>query len=235
MSNEIEMPEGYRAPLTAREEIVAWLLDYPSRDWDRRGGFGYEAQPYGRNGFNRGPWLFCFNVKLRARLDWSYAGLLRAAVSSGAVSAGEAEDKHWLEETERRFDETNTEELCDVGIEDSRRTFTGGRDGTPDDDGYAMLWDGTPVDTRFAFLGRSGGWLALTGFDGTVLSGDADKVLDVMSDTSLSNLYRFLVMLEHDLRGNAVDRWVQEAAAFHFFNNVCRDICRTEDLVGAGI
>ena len=235
MSTEIEMPEHYRAPLSARNEIVAWLLDYSCRDWDRRGGFGYEAQPYGRHGFQRGSWLFCFNVKLRTCLDWSYAGLLRVAVASGAVSAGEETDKHWREETEKRFNETSIEALSDVGIENSRQVFTGGTDGTPDDDGFSMLWDGTPVDARFAFLGRSGGWLVLTGFEGTVLAGDGQEVLADLSDVNLTKLYRFLVMLQHDLGGNAPDRRVQDAAAFHFFNNVCCDICRTEDLAGAGI
>jgi hypothetical protein len=232
-----EMPEYYRAPLVERDAIVAWLLDYPRRDWERRGGHGYEGPRHFDSavGFTRGPWLFCFNVKLSARMDWSYTALLRAAIDSEAVSAEEASDAHWLAETEKRHGETDTEHLCDVGIESARSSFVGRPHGQPDDDGYSMLWDGTPVDTRFAFMGRSGGWLVLTGFEGTVLAGDGDEVLAEMSDASLNKLYRFLVMLEHDLGGDAPSRWVQAAAASHFFNNVCHDICLTKDLVGAGI
>lgn len=227
------MPEYYRAPLVERAEIVSWLLDLQARDWDKRGGFGYEAGPY-QSGFTRGPWLFCFNVKLH-RLDFSHAGLLEVARKAGHISAELALDQHWLSETRKRHDETSTDSLWEIGVEDSRRSFTGRGNGIPDDDGYAMLWDGTSVDTRFAFLGRSGGWLVLTGFEGHTLAGSGEEVLEGMSDECLRRLYVFLVMLQHDLGGDAPDRCVQEAAAFHFFHNVCHDICRTEDLAGAGI
>jgi len=234
MSAQIEMPEYYRAPLTERDEITAWLLDYNARSWDRRGGFGYEAQPFSKAGFSRGPWLFCFNVKVRAHLDWSHAGLLTSAVQAGHLDRKTATDAHWLSETEQRLTDTSDDALWDAGIEDSRDVFCG-RDGKPDDDGYSMLWDGTHVDTRFAFLGRSGGWLALTGFEGHRLAGDAEEVLAEMSDECLRRLYAFLVMLQHDLVGDLPSRMVHAAAAFHFFHNICGDICRTEDLVGAGI
>ena len=78
------------------------------------------------------------------------------------------------------------------------------------------MWDGTELDVRFEFQGRSGGWLSLVEFEGfkfndrdhgsdywrEVLEGtDEEKAMDYKT---LRNLYQLIVQLKHDLRREAV-------------------------------
>lgn len=236
-------PEYYRCPFRRRREIVEFL--FSRRSWTHRGGREYWWRgDTGRS--SDGNWLFCFNVKAHW-VDFTFENLVRRWKEMGYGER--AGDAHWLAEARTKLAELKPGDLWDWGVEGARRTFVSDRrdapEGKPDDDGYSMLWDGTPIETRFAFMGRSGGWLVLTEFDGRLLDCDSANYFGPGSDPALCfqdwsyrelrRLYQFIVMLAHDVDGTASEGAIEEHAAFDFFENVCRGIPTSEALIGMGI
>lgn len=236
-------PSYYRCALRERSDIVEFLLS--RRFWTHRGGSGYWWRG-GSGHSSNGNWLFCFNVKVHS-IDFTFENLVQRWTDMGY---GEhARDEHWLVEARAKFAELKPDQLWDWGVEGARRTFVSDHrdapNGKPDDDGFSMLWDGTPVETRFAFMGRSGGWLVLTEFNGNLLDWDSANYWGSGSDPALCfqdwsyrelrRLYQFVVMLAHDVAGTASERAIEEHAAFDFFENYCHGIPASEALVGMGI
>lgn len=194
------------------ENRVTWLSGLCSH----RGGYDYSYRCQNTNYYSRGPWLFCWSVKLYG-IDLDFDNLLQKFVSCGNSAPG----PKFIEKARQLHQDLNREELLNMGIEDASRTFTG-RDGdTPDDDAFNMLWDGSPVDTRFSFMGRGGGWLVMTSFQGLVLDESFD--LKTISYKTLRGLSEMVYFVDRTIRGKACDL-VEDQVAFNFFVNVCYSI-----------
>jgi hypothetical protein len=212
------VPAEYTTPLTARAEIANYLMNRRSRSYQDHGHL-----------------LFTFNVKVYSP-DLSFAHLLDLHRQSG-YGDGHVADAYWVEEARQRHAETDQDHLIEWALEDAGRLVT-------DSDCYTHLYDGTAVEVGFAFVGRSGGWIALTEFEGikmidpehlrALFKGDQDDD-DTLSDESLHRLYALIRMLEHDLTPQKAQAEVEYQAAFAFFVNVCGDIPTSDMLLGAGI
>jgi hypothetical protein len=236
-------PEYYRCPLRRRRDIIEFLLS--RRSWSHRGGREYWWRGESGKGGD-GNWLFCFNVKAH-QVDLTFENLVKRWREMGY--GGRAADPHWVKEAREKFQELEPDDLLDLGVEGARRGFVSSRrdvpEGKPDDDGFSMLWNGTPVETRFAFMGRGGGWLVLTEFNGRLLDWESVNYFGPGSDPALCfeewtyrdlrRLYQFLVMLAHDVSGTAPERAIEEHAAFDFFENICFGLPGSEALIGMGI
>ena len=146
------MPEAYSTPLIAKSDIAAYLLN-------RRGRY---YRDYGHL-------LFVFNVKVYDP-DLSFEHLLDLHAKSG-YGEGKVNDPYWV--ARQRHAETDQDDLYQMAIEDAGRLVT-------DSDCFNHLYDGTPVDVEFAFVGRSGGWIALTKFEGIELI-DPDHLRDLFN------------------------------------------------------
>ena len=212
------MPEAYSTLLTARADIASYLMN-------RRGRYYRD----------HGHLLFCFCVKVYDA-DLGFDHLLELHAESG-YGEGNVTDPYWINETRQRHADTDQDDLYQWAIEDAGRLVS-------DSDCYTHLYDGTAVEVEFAFVGRSGGWIALTKFEGIALTdaanlrylfeGDEDDG-DTLSDESLHRLYALVRMLEHDLTQEKAKSEVEFQAAFNFFCNVCGDIPTSDVLLGAGI
>jgi hypothetical protein len=104
--------------------------------------------------------------------------------------------------------------------------LTGGSDdGEPDDDAWNMLWDGTHVDARLGFGGRSGGWLVLTWFQGHLMDADCD--LSEWDYKTLRQLSEYVTWAKHCIKKPEDE--VEYLAASTFFCNICHKIQTTEE------
>lgn len=222
-----KIPEGYKAPLKKRSDIIEYL----------QGGTSSQSRYYEGH-----TWHYCWDVKCWPDLEFD--DLVKAAISMGYESLVHMDDIHWIEDAKQLHAE-HSNSLWDWGIEDAQRDWRGntiGKFGTydegapwygchaPDGDAYRMLWDGTMCDPRFAFFGRSGGWLTLTMFNGITLDGDCDFEDEYLWDyNSLRLFYRFLVQTNHDITKTDAGVRVTECAAFTFFANICEGECRTKE------
>ena len=216
---KIKKPDYYKATLKSRKDITAFIFDATSQRY-------YDHRPH----------PFCFNVKLHG-LDLSFDNLLKKWIAYEGESTYQRNDD-WLTAVKAKYAEIGEETLYEWGIEDASRAYVSGRDGTPDDDGTRTLWDGTELDVKYSFEGRSGGWLSLNEFEGfKFVERDygADYWRRVMEKTdeeddinmdykTLRKLYLLIVQLKHDLRSEAVSAEVEHQAAFNFFANACSDI-----------
>ncbi len=211
----MKTPAYYVAPLRSRAQITAWLLACSQSYYE-----------------DRARWIFAFNVKAH-RLDLSFDNLLAAATApryshdSAMADSIRDTDPVWLAAARELYTE-HADSLFEWGREDACNTFAGRKGqhyGKPDDDGFNMIWDGTPVDVEFAFFGRSGGWLTLTHFDGHALTSEGRELgaeaLAELPFATLRKLYRFVVMLTADLARHDSAARIEEAAAWAFFVNIC--------------
>ena len=189
--------------------------------------------------YERHRWLFCFDVKIH-RCDLGFDNLVKRATAMGYGDMVHPEDPFWLADAKGRYAE-NKEHLFEWGVDDARCHFRGTTvrgpfackvegapwyaDMRPEGDCYRQLRDGTPVDARFAFLGRSGGWLVLTMFDGVTLDSSSCDLAEC-DYRWLRNLAKFLTDVRDSTRNPG--EWVEEAAAFTFFANICDD-CETRE------
>ena len=117
------------------------------------------------------------------------------------------------------------------------------RGGVSDSDCFNHLFDGTPVEVEYAFVGRRGGWIALTKFEGIKLidpdnlrylfEGDQeDDDMPTFTDEALQRLYTLVRMLEYDLTQEKAQAEVQHQAGFNFFTNICGDIPTADVCLG---
>jgi len=195
------MPEAYSTPLTKRADIASYLIN-------RRGRY---YRDYGHL-------LFVCNVKVYSP-DLDFDTLLDLYGKSG-YGEGKVTDASWVEEARQRHAETDQDDLYQWAIEDAGRLAM-------DSDCYTHLYDGTPVDVEYAFVGRSGGWIALTKFEGVKLidpeylrdlfEGDEeDGDRPTLSDEALQRLYALVRMLEHDLTPEKSRGRGQASSRLHF-------------------
>jgi len=213
------MPQANATPLKKRADIAQFLMN-------RRGRYYRDF----------GHLQFCFCVKVYDA-DLSFDHLLDLHAKSG-YAEGKVNDPCWVEEVRQRYAETDQDHLLEWAIEDSRRLVT-------DSDCFNHLHNGTPVEVEYSFVGRSGGWIALTKFEGIemtdpeylrqVFEGSDDKSEPTMSYQSLRRLYALVRMLEHDLTAEKAESEVEFQAAFNFYCNVCGDIATADVCLGAGI
>jgi hypothetical protein len=196
----------------SRAALTEWLLS---------------RSKWGRRHYDGNSWLFCFNVKLH-NLNLDFDTLLKRLGEMG-YGDGWTNDPGRCERARAEFDELDSDTLYEWGVEAARRTFTGGRDGTPDDDAYNMTWNGTDAPCRFSFEGRSGGWLVLTHFREMKL--DADNVeFSEWKYSDLRDLAEMVQFIVNATRDNEPEKRVEEGAAYDFFINVCADVPTTATL-----
>lgn len=204
----VKKPQYYNVPLRSRAAIVKWIIDHTEQRH-------YDGHPH----------PFCFNVKCY-HVDFELEHLLQLYREYEGNAKG-FDDPDWQAAIKERYAEVS-DNLWEYAVEDCRRNFVGGDDGQPDNDGWNMLWDGTPVNTQFSFEGRSGGWLSLNrfqSFDFTERHSDIEDILVYdMPYQTLRHLYQFIVMLVHDVSRANVKKELEHQAAFNFFANCCADI-----------
>lgn len=208
-NSKIKMPAYYRAPLKSRKAIIQFL------DNERR----QRSADYKR-------WLFTWNVKLYGlNLDFDHLLELYKRESNHRKLT----DNDWLSQA-REIHGRKLESLEHWAIEDASMSVN-------DSDCFKMLWSGEELDVDYQFIGRSGGHIALTRFEGVEMSADNDP-LDDMPMSDLRKLYRLVVMLDHDFTQAKACAEVEYQAAFILFENLCDDIplapLASED-IGAGI
>jgi hypothetical protein len=187
----------------SRAAILAWLRSFKPRYYDGDS------------------WQFCFNVKCGG-VDLSLQNLARLHRESGY---GEKLTPQYVEACREKYEEEENN-LFEWGQEDACRTFTG-RDGKPDDDAYNMTWKGTPVETEFAFYGRSGGWLTFTYFNGHKLTRnfmDQEGGIEEMPWQELKDLAEMVRFIEYTTEGRKPEEAIERAAAFTFFENICSEM-----------
>lgn len=213
------MPAAYKTPLKRRADIAAYLLNRQGRYYRDHGHL-----------------LFCFCVKVHDP-DLDFDHLLDLYRKSG-YGGDTLNDPAWIEEAGQRHAETDQDDLFQWAIQDAGRLVT-------ESDCFNHLYDGTPVEVEFAFVGRSGGWIALTEFEGIkmtdpevlrqVLEGKDEESEPTMSYQSLRHLYALVRMLEHDLTQDKAQAETEHQAAFNYFSNLCADIPTADVCLGAGI
>jgi len=196
-----KMPDYYRAPLRRRRGIASFLLSSYRQ---------HTSQDYGML-------LLTWDVKLYG-LNLDFEHLLEVHRQDyNPDDYGEA----WLAAARDLYESQDLNRLEEHAAEDARRHVN-------EDDTYKQLWDGTPLDVEYDFIGRSGGHIALTKFDGaelftrgrpggllaTATIGDLDLPFE-----DLRRLYRLVVMLDHDFTRGAARAEVEHQAAFLFFEN----------------
>lgn len=198
-------PKYYQTPLRSRDAIIAWIKENTA---DRY--YDHENCP------------FCFNVKVY-RVDFDFDHLLK--IYREQQDGNKHDD--WLAEARQRWEEHKDNDLWEWAVENCREAFCCGSDGTPNQDTYRTLWDGTELDVSYSFRGRSGGWLSLDRFQGWTLT-DFPEALTKMSYKELRQLYQLIVMLVHDLRREAIRAEIEYQAAWALFVNVCSDLTEKE-------
>jgi hypothetical protein len=214
------MPQAYTTPLKKRADIAAYLLN-------RRG----------RHYRDYGHLLFTFNVKVYDP-DLDFDHLLDLYRKNG-YGEDKINDPGWIDEARQRHTETDQDDLYQWAIKDAGRLVT-------DSDCFNHLSDGTPVEVEYAFVGRSGGWIALTTFEGIKLTdseylqgiferNQEDGETPTMTYEELRRLYALVRMLEHDLTPEKAQAEVEHQASFNFFSNLCADIPTAKASRGAGI
>lgn len=186
-------PDYYQTPLRSRQEIVRFIVDSTHQR------HYHEPHP------------LCFDVKVH-NPNFQFEHLLNLYRQYEGDPIFTHNDD-WLKAAKEQFDESE-EDLFDWGIEGSREIITGS-------DCFNHLWDGTPVDVKYSFVGCNGGWLSLDCFDGVDFTkcDDPDTTLMEQEYAWLRRLYQLIVMLKHDLQSATPE--VEFHAAFDLFVNAC--------------
>lgn len=193
-------PKGIVPPCGfSRESRIQWLTSYCRHAM----GSNY------RVGRSSGPWFLSWSVKLHG-LDLSLENLIKIHKADYDVPRITSKIRAKHEEV------MENDTLYQWAVEDACSTFVGRGGEVPDDDAYNTLWNGDSVSTKFAFLGRSGGWLVMTEFEGFVL--DTDIEWDTMSYRTLRGLCEMAWFVGSHLEPRAS---VERCAAFTFFKNSC--------------
>ena len=206
-------PEAYKMKTRSRAGMIAAIQQLAQRHDDH-----YD------------PYHLCFNVKCYT-VDLELPDMLKRLRDE----EGDPQYTHnpeWLRPVKEKFDEVE-QYLYDWGVEDARRHFVD--DGPYQSDSFRTLYDGTKVDVEYAFIGRSGGWLAVTKFEGYRFDErgtDVESILDEMDTPTIKKLYQLLLMLKHDVRPEAVKNEIEYQATFNFFANACGDINKPEAIQG---
>lgn len=207
---------------------------------DRRAIADYLLNRRSRYYQGHGTLLFCFPVKI-GHLDITFEHLLDLYRRMG-YGPDKVSDPGWVKEARQRYEITDPNDLYALAVEDARLQVS-------ESNVFRHLDDGTPVAVDYAFVGRSGGWVALTEFEGLKLTdperlrclfhGDTgqagDDGEDYMDDDTLGKLYRLVRMLEQELSGTKTRQEVEYQAAFALFEVFCSDIPTAADNLGAGI
>lgn len=228
--SKCKKPDYFKVPNLPRLKLIEWILDQPDSD---RGGRDYSwAMQGNRYTHSDGMWPFCWNVKLHG-LDLDFENLIKRAAEMDCLPRN-LTDPVVRQAYQDKYDECNKDHLYEWGVEDAQRWVVGRtRDGQPDDDGWNQLWDGTPVDVRLMFAGRSGGWLVLTWFQGHLMNREhtgesrTDRIpreeqFGGWSHKELRQLAEYCLWIKHCTKNPGAE--VERQAAFNFFVNYCSDV-----------
>jgi hypothetical protein len=192
-------------------------------------------------------WFFCFNVKAYVDLDFDH--LLEIWVKDGEGGEEYEKDEAFIQRLREAYkgNPNLVENLWSIAIEDVRRGFVGGPDGSPDHDSYTAHWsEDIPYHVRFSFEGRSGGWLVLEEFGlgdqkyklhanaiefhAEEDQGDDPSYIDTMGTDTLRQLCVLVSMLSNDLEGDKPKREVEYQAAFNLFVNYLSEVKTSDEI-----
>lgn len=205
-------PDEYKLPLRKRADIIAFIIASTNQR-------SYDGHPH----------PLCFNVKLHSGVDLDFDHLL-ALWRNYENDPLYTHDEGWLEAAKAKHGRVGEETLYEWGLDDARNPFFSQQRptyGEPGTDSYAMLWNGTSIDVRYSFEGRSGGWLSINSFEGTKFTqydSNIEDTLHEMDFSTLRKLYELVTLLKHDLQREKIKAEVELQAAFNFFANACSDI-----------
>lgn len=200
-------PEYYQTPLRSRQDIIDFIIfSTHQRVYDHR------------------PHPFCYNVKVY-HVDFDFDHLLQIH--------REAEDDpiythndEWLAGARAEYDDLKEGQLWEYAQEDACNQLL-------ESDAFKCLYDGTQVDVRYSFEGRSGGWLSINRFEGHDFTEDDQHIKYVLQDmqfSTLRKLYVLVTMLNHDVRRDNVAKELEYQAAFNLFHNVCSDVPQPDNI-----
>ena len=181
-------PEQYKAPLKSRTAILGFLADR-----------SYYDRPF------RYP--LSWNVKVHSFSDeWSD---IADVVRSNFVDYVDEWTPEVAEVVKSAYEGLTDEDKSTLYY----WALESAQDSVRDDDGYRMLYNEEKTVAEWLFLGRSGGHLCLSEFDGLNMSG---VDLEEIEFPTLRRLYRFVVQCDHDFRRDAVKEEMTQQYAFNF-------------------
>lgn len=203
-----DCPEYYAAPLTKREDIVAYLNS--KSGWDCR---YYSPRQY----------LFCFNVKLRYDYDFTFEHLLDLTGTEEQCK----NDKTWLESARKIFgDEFSEDDEFQHALETMQEDWH---------DRDHCLWEGDVLEVGFDQCGRSGGWMCLAKFEGHELYENyGEVVFEDWSIEDLTKLYKFVIQLKHDLSPAMLKSELEYQVAWSL-EHILEDVQTLEEITAASI
>ena len=209
-------PDAYKMKARSRAGIVAEIVKLTEH----------------RMCFND-PYYLCFNVKVYESVDLSLPTLLNLWRNYEGDNL-HTHNAEWLREVKEKFEEIGDQKLFDWGIEECRSSYIGRyHSGIPESDAVRTLWNGTELNVKYNFVGRSGGWLAIAEFEGLQLDrpqGDLENILNDTDFGTLQNLYQLVLQIKHDTRTEAILSEIAHQAAFQFFANACADITQPDTI-----
>ena len=202
--SKIKIPEYYKIKTRSREGMIAHLV----------ANCGYHG--YHQEG---SPLAWCVkvhSVNFDFRNLWPM--ILEHAPNDAQEFKGGLETvwDEWIE------DQGNASRIWEASLDDAQRNVT-------DCDCYKDLWDGTKVDAELSFTGRSGGYLILTSFLSKYSFRnwmDDDDFADELREWSyedLCKLYKYCLMMDHDLTPEKASREVEYQGAFYAWQVVLEE------------
>ena len=178
-----------------------------------------------------GVFRFCFNVKCRM-VDFSFKHLLEIITTQGIANPEPFKDADYVQRLHEKYNEEfceggDTAQLWEAAIEICREQYAG-------NDEY-ILSNGKTVKTEWQFLGRSGGWLVLSGFEGYDLATNDTDVITSMPWKDLRRLAYLVEQVEYELKPPKVREEIEYQAASLFFGHMCEKVERPNAQLAAGI
>jgi len=200
-------PEAYKMKTRSRKGMIEAIIDMTER----------------RSYHNS--YLLCFNVKCHdADLDLSN---LLAKWRECEGNQPYTHNLTWLRAVKERYDQVK-DQLFGWGIEDARMQFDEGNM-------FHTLYDGTELSVEYAFVGRSGGWLAITRFEEhpfNLKGTNLEETLAEMEYNQLKELYQLILIIKDTTKRSKIKEEVEYQAAFNFFANACADIPQSNETQG---
>ena len=182
-------------------------------------------------------WLCCFNVKAHD-VDLSFENLLKVAKERIGVDDLFDDDPVWMSNAKAEFQKVE-HLLWDFGVDTAQDVFVGGpcddsepwyAQRRPGDDEFVFDRRGNPLNTRFIFAGRSGGWLVLTQLYDRTLE-NRHHTYQPFAGWNVAELRRLLSFAKTLYKlTSRPGRAVEDGAAYWLFADVCSGVETTEDL-----
>lgn len=191
-------PEAYKMKTRSREGMTEAIVDITNQ------------RAYHNH------YLLCFNVKCY-NVDLDLLNL----ISLWREYEGDQPYTHnlnWLCAVKKKYEEVK-DRLFEWAIEAARLQFE-------ESDLFHTLYDGTELSVEYQFVGRCGGWLAITRFEKYpfTVGPDLEESLAQMEYAELKKLYQLILVIHDATKRSKIKKEIELQAAYNFFLNVCVDI-----------